>query len=55
LKTITPKRICEDNTQATVDEIRSEIRTSLEEFDQLWVNFEQVGVRNLNLSFMFLN
>jgi hypothetical protein len=40
-------RVCEETFAGTVDEIKEEISQSLQEFDNLWVEFEQLYVHEL--------
>lgn len=40
---------CEDNQHITLEEIRSDIKVNLEEFDKYWVTFEQLYVFELML------
>lgn len=40
---------CDDNPHIGLDEIRSDIKVNLEEFDKYWVSFEQLYVFELML------
>ena len=42
-------RICQDNTNTSIQSIRTEIQQSLEDFDASWCKFEQLYVLELML------